>query len=88
MNRSFLDTKFDCSKSIYYNKKMTNILVKGKNFETLIRRTVIESVQGVLTDPDYAFEISEIIAKRLNKYSKNISSNKFTSIRQIKHKYL
>ena len=37
--------------------------------QNLIRRTIIESVQGVLTDPDFGLELRKEIIERLKKYS-------------------
>ena len=67
---------------------MATTLVKEKEIRNLIRRTVIESVQGVLTDPDYGFEITESVARRLKKYSKNIPFHRLISLSELKHKYL
>lgn len=52
----------------------------------IIRKTVLESVQGVLTDPDNGLKLKPLIKRRLKKasLSKNIRS---FSLREIKKKY-
>ena len=52
----------------------------------IIRKTVLESVQGVLTDPDQGLELRPTIRRRLKKYSlsKRISSR---SLSEFKKKF-
>jgi hypothetical protein len=61
-------------------------LIKEKQISNLIRRTIIESVHSILTDPDFGLEISDNIAKRLKKYSKK-APTRLTSFNNIKKKY-
>jgi len=66
---------------------MNATLLKEKQISNLIRRTVLESVQGILTDPDYGLEIGENVAKRLRKHSRQ-NNSKTVSLSDIKKKYL
>jgi len=62
---------------------MATTLVKEKEIKNLIRRTVIESVQGVLTDPDYGLELNERFAARLKK-ELEVPSKKLKPLAEIK----
>lgn len=66
---------------------MATSVIKEKQISNLIRRTIIESVHGVLTDPDYGLEIRDNIARRLKKYSKKAPTG-LISFSNIKRKYL
>lgn len=66
---------------------MVITLTSEKQITSIIRRTIIESVQGVLTDPDYGLQIKDDIARRLKKYSAK-TPQKLTSLSNIKKKYL
>lgn len=54
--------------------------------QNLVRKTIVESVHGVLTDPDYGLEVSDDTAKRLKKYSTK-SSKKRISLKDLQKKY-
>lgn len=66
---------------------MLNIAIQEKKIQNLIKRTIIESVQGVLTDPDYGIGVRKEVAERLNKYSKK-TSKKPISLAEIRRKHL
>jgi len=59
---------------------------KEKQIQNLIRRTIVESVAGILSNPDYGMEISSDTAKRLKKYSSK-TSLRATSLKDLKKKY-
>lgn len=62
------------------------ILTNEKRISNFIRKTIIESIQDVFTDPDYGLEMEKNFAKRLKKYSiKN--PKKLISLSDIKKKY-
>jgi len=46
---------------------MAKILVEDKKLNNLIRRRVVEIVQGVLADPDFGLELQKWVKKRLKK---------------------
>ena len=71
---------------LIYNECMAT-LTEEKQISNIIRKTIVESIQGVLTDPDYGLEIREDVVKRLKKYRAKIPP-KLTSLNQIKRKYL
>ncbi len=62
-------------------------LMKDKQFLSLVKMSVAESVQQVLTDPDFGLELKESFKKKLLKY-KNRKSEKLISFEEIKKKYL
>jgi len=61
------------AKEITLNKKINN----------LIRKTVIETIQEILADPDFGLELKEWIKKRLRKKPKRL-----IPFEEIKKKYL
>ena len=61
-------------------------MLKDRKFISLVRMTVAESVQQVLTDPDFGLEIKDSFRKRLLKY-KNKKAKKFISLAEIKKRY-
>jgi len=63
------------------------ITTKEKRIQNLIKIAVAESVQSVLTDPDYGLDLKESFKKRLKKYSAK-NPKKLSSLEQIKKKYL
>ena len=44
------------------------LTLKDRKFISLVRMTVAESVQQVLTDPDFGLEIKDSFRKRILKY--------------------
>jgi signal recognition particle GTPase len=66
---------------------MATTLIKEKEIKNLVRKTVIQSLQEILNDPDYGLEITENLQSRLKKYSKN-PAKKLTSLNKIKERYL
>ena len=66
---------------------MATTLIKEKEIQNLVRKTVIESLQEILNDPDYGLEITKNLQSRLKKYSKN-PSKKLISLNEIKERYL
>jgi hypothetical protein len=59
---------------------------KEKQMQNLIRRTIIESVVGILGDPDYDIGIRSGVEKRLKKYSSK-TPRKSISLKDLKKKY-
>ena len=66
---------------------MAATLIKEKEIQNLVRKTVIQSLQEILNDPDYGLEITKNLQSRLNKYSQN-PSKKLISLNKIKERYL
>ena len=66
---------------------MVTTLIKKKEIQNLVRKTVIQSLQEILNDPDYGLEITKNLQGRLKKYSKN-PSKKLISLNEIKERYL
>ena len=62
-------------------------LMKDKQFISLVKMSVAESVQQVLADPDFGLELTDSFKKRLLKY-RNEKTKKFVSFDDIKKKYL
>ncbi|MEK9135163.1 MAG: hypothetical protein AAB451_02590 [Patescibacteria group bacterium] len=58
------------------------LLVKERKLNTLIRRTIIETVQDVLLDPDLGLELQGWVKKRLKEHPQ-----KFIPLEEIKKKY-
>lgn len=52
----------------------------------IIRKTLLESLQGILADPDQGLELRPEIKRRLKKYSLAKSVNSY-SLSEIKKKY-
>ena len=57
-------------------------LIQDKKFNTLVRITIIETIQEVLRDPDFGLELQEWVQKRLRQQPKS-----FISFKEIKRKY-
>ena len=49
----------------------------------LVRRTVLETVRGILSDPDEGLELSEETSKILKKYSDG-EPHRFVSLKEAK----
>ena len=60
----------------------TQTLIQDKKFNTLVRMTIIETIQEVLRDPDFGLELQEWVQKRLSKRPQNL-----ISFEDIKRKY-
>ncbi|MFA6273265.1 MAG: hypothetical protein WC673_02110 [Candidatus Paceibacterota bacterium] len=60
--------------------------VTSDNLVNIIRKTLLESLQGILTDPDQGLELRPEIKRRLKKYSlaKSFRSHPLS---EIKKKY-
>lgn len=65
---------------------MATILTKEREIKNLIRRTIIESIQDILTDPDYGMKLRKSIVQRLERYSKE-TPKQMTSLDDIKKRY-
>ncbi|MDA2922031.1 hypothetical protein MYX07_02055 [Patescibacteria group bacterium AH-259-L07] len=65
---------------------MATISMKEKEIKNFIRRTIIESIQDILTDTDYGMKLRKSIVQRLEKYSKR-TPKKITSLDDIKKRY-
>jgi len=61
---------------------MTKVIVPDKKINDLIRKTVIETVQEIVNDPDFGLELQERIKKRLRKRPR-----KLIPFEEIKEKY-
>jgi len=59
-----------------------NILVQQRQLQTLVRRTIIESVQEIFADPDFGMRLSSDTVKQLKKAQK-VNPKKLTSLREI-----
>lgn len=62
---------------------MVKPIIQNKKINDLIRKTVLEVLQEVLSDPDFGLELNEWVKKRLRKKPK-----KLFSFEEIKRKYL
>lgn len=65
---------------------MATISIKEKEIKNLIRRTIIESIQDVLIDPDYGLKLRKSIVQKLKKYSKR-TPEKIASLEDVKKRY-
>ena len=61
---------------------MTKVIVPDKKINDLIRKTVIETIQEIMRDPDFGLELQERIKKRLRKRPR-----KLIPFEEIKEKY-
>ena len=68
-------------------ENMKSAMTKEKWTEDLIKKTVVESVQGVLTDPDFGLELRGEIVKRIKKYNYTVPK-KLRSLDDVRRKYL
>ncbi len=57
-------------------------LTKNKETARLVRRTVLETVREIFSDPDEGLELSEETSKILKKYS-NGKHQRFVSLKDI-----
>lgn len=57
-----------------------------KRIEKVVRKTVLETVQGIFNDPDASLELKESVKKRLAKHRTG-KKNKLTTLKVIKSKY-
>jgi hypothetical protein len=62
---------------------MAEIEIKNKRINNFIKKTVIETIQEILEDPDFGLELQEWVKKRLRKKAK-----KLIPFEEIKKKYL
>jgi hypothetical protein len=62
---------------------MVEIEIKNKRINNFIKKTVIETIQEILEDPDFGLELQEWVKKRLRKTPK-----KLIPLEEIKKKYL
>ena len=62
---------------------MAKITTRDKKLNALIRKTVIETIQEILADPDFGLELREWVKKRLRKKPK-----KLIPFEEIRKKYL
>ena len=60
--------------------------IKDKKIINVIRQTVLESVQGLLNDPDYGLELRDSIKRRLQR--SKTWRGKIISFEEIRKKYL
>lgn len=56
-----------------------NTLTQQRELQSLVRRTIIESVQGIFADPDFGLKFSAQTAKQLKKAQK-ISPRKLCTL--------
>ncbi|KKU81026.1 MAG: hypothetical protein UY07_C0027G0007 [Parcubacteria group bacterium GW2011_GWA1_47_8] len=56
-----------------------NTLVQQKQLQSLVRRTIIESVQEIFADPDLGLRLSSQTIKQLKKAQK-VNPKKLTSL--------
>lgn len=61
---------------------MAKVTLPEKKLNNLIRRTIIETIQEVLRDPDFGLELRESVQKRLRKRPKIL-----IPFEEIKKKY-
>jgi hypothetical protein len=50
---------------------MAEIEIKNKRINNFIKKTVIETIQEILEDPDFGLELQEWVKKDLGKKQKN-----------------
>jgi hypothetical protein len=62
---------------------MVEIETKNKRINNFIKKTVIETIQEILEDPDFGLELQEWVKNRLRKKAK-----KLIPLEEIKKKYL
>jgi uncharacterized protein YpbB len=62
---------------------MAQTEIKNKRINNFIKKTVIETIQEILEDPDFGLELREWVKKRLRKKPK-----KLIPYEEIKKKYL
>jgi len=62
---------------------MAQTEIKNKRINNFIKKTVIETIQEILEDPDFGLELREWVKKRLRKKPK-----KLIPFEEIKKKYL
>ncbi|MFZ2303887.1 MAG: hypothetical protein WAV98_03820 [Minisyncoccia bacterium] len=62
-----------------------NTLVQQKQLRTLVRRTIIESVQEIFADPDFGMKLSLNTIKQLKKAQK-INPKKLISLGEFSRK--
>jgi uncharacterized protein YpbB len=62
---------------------MAEMETKNKRINSFIKKTVIETIQEILEDPDFGLELQEWVKKRLKKKPK-----KLIPLEEIKKKYL
>lgn len=62
-----------------------NTLIQQRQLQSLVRRTIIESVQGIFADPDFGLKLSTQATKQLKKVQK-ISPRKLTSLGEFSRK--
>jgi len=61
---------------------MTKTALQEQKLNTLVRQTIIRTVQEVLRDPDYGLEVQDWVKKRLVKKSEQL-----ISLEDIKKRY-
>ncbi|MBI5798714.1 MAG: hypothetical protein HZB10_02180 [Candidatus Yonathbacteria bacterium] len=62
-----------------------NTLTQQRQLQTLVRRTIIESVQGIFADPDFGMRLSSQTIKQLKKAQK-INPKKLTTLKELSRK--
>lgn len=62
-----------------------NTLVQQRQLQSLVRRTIIESVQEIFTDPDFGLKLSSQTTKQLKK-SKKLSPKNLTTLSEFSRK--
>jgi len=62
-----------------------NTLVQQRQLQSLVRRTIIESVQEIFADPDFGLKLSSQTMKQLKKAEK-VSPKKLASLREFSRK--
>lgn len=62
-----------------------NTLTEQRQLQSLVRRTIIESVQGIFADPDFGLKLSTRTTKQLKKAQK-ISPKKLTYLGEFSRK--
>ncbi len=65
---------------------MKAVIEKTRHLENMVKKMVIESVQGFLRDPDFGLELREGIVKRLKKYSGKRAENAH-SLDEVRKQY-
>lgn len=62
---------------------MAEIVIDDKKLKSLVRQTVIETLQAISRDPDFGLELQDWVKERLKK-----SPRKLIPFSEIKKRYL
>lgn len=61
-------------------------LIRNKNIQALIKRSIVEIIEDILADPEYGLPLRARVMKRLQKYAK-ATPKKGISLGEFRHKH-